>query len=162
MNCRPWKTKRASSSSPVQFIPDPPAPPGHPSTSAQSDVQELVQASTSEVIQSLTNGRVQTEERPVTSKNPFISASVPLTHRVTEKICNKIWAGEFVDFSTLCSPQDTEGQYLLKFQNNEGNTAVSMVPNVRRKTFRTLSNGPWYLTPSWPDILKSIRTKRPV
>ena len=67
----------AFSSPPVQFIPDPPAPPGQPSTSAQSDVQELVQASTSEVIQSLTNGGVQTEERPAASKNPFISASDP-------------------------------------------------------------------------------------
>ena len=43
-----------------------------------------------------------------------------------------------MDFSTLCSPQDTEGQYLLKFQNNEGNTAVFMVPNVRRQNIRNI------------------------
>lgn len=108
-------------------------PPGQPSTSAQSDVQEFVQASISEVIQS--NGGIQTEERPVASKNPFISANVPLTHRVTETIRDKIWAGEFVDFSTLCTPQDSEGQYLLKFQNNEGNKAVCQMSSG--KTFGT-------------------------
>ena len=71
----------------------------------------MVRASAAEVIQSLM----------------LISASVPLAKR----------ANEYTDFATLFSTQESEGQYILKFQN-EGNSVVSMVPYVKRQPIHNI------------------------
>ena len=74
----------------IQFVPDPP-----PEPASQSSVQAAVCTN----IQTLTGGILQVSEPTVdSSKNSFISSAVPLASRVPERIRNKIWANEFIDF----------------------------------------------------------------
>ena len=77
----------------IQFVPDPPQEPA-----SQPSVQAAVRTN----IQTLTGGILQVSEPTVdSSKNSFISSAVPLASRVPERIRNKIWANEFIDFSHL-------------------------------------------------------------
>ena len=103
----------------IQFVPDPqstigPSPSSNP-TDSTGNSDGLVQASASEVLGNITRGVVKPQENATSSKNPFISASVSLAQRVSDKVRNKVWANECVDFSTQFHTQDSEGQYILKF-----------------------------------------------
>ena len=133
----------------IQFVPDPSVTaavatttqPTQSQISAPQSTQDLVEASTATATQQLTGNTLLPAgdgSAGKTSKNPFISANVPLAHRVSEKVRTQIWANEYVDFSTLFNLQEMEGQYVLKFQNVEGGATVSMVPSVRRQTIRTI------------------------
>lgn len=138
-------TSSTSSSPHVEFVPDPLVTSGSTDTTVPQDAaamvtetDTLVEASTSQVIESLTGGVVKLAETSTQSKNPFLSASVPLAQRVPEKVRKKIWAKEYVDLSTLINVQDSDSHYILKFQNTDRNTSVSMVPNVRRQPIRNI------------------------
>ena len=75
----------------IQFVPDPPVTaavatmtqPTQPQISAPQSTQDLVEASTATVIQQLTGNTLLPAgggSAGKTSKNPFISANVPLAH----------------------------------------------------------------------------------
>jgi len=51
------------------------------------------------------------------SKNFFISSAVPLASRVPERIRNKIWANEFIDFSHLLITYKDDSNYTLQLQS---------------------------------------------
>lgn len=71
------------------------------------------------------------------SKNFFISSAVPLASRVPERIRNKIWANEFIDFSHLLITYKDD--YTLQLQSNEnGQQVLSMVPNHKQPTIQTI------------------------
>ena len=79
---------------------------------APQNTQDLVEASTATVIPQLTRNTLLPAgdgSAGKTSKNPFISANVPLAHRVSEKVRKQIWANEYVDFSTLFKLQEMDG-----------------------------------------------------
>ena len=139
---RLWRTVTRAAGPSIQFVPAPQSTIGLSTSSNPMDTtgnsDGLVQASASEVLENITGGVVKPQENATSSKNPFISASVPLAQRVPGKVRNKIWADEYVDFSTLFHTQDSEGGYILKFQNSEGNTAVSMVPNIKKQAVCTI------------------------
>lgn len=109
----------------IQFVPDPTATSGSPNATvtrralgtATQRNQEVVQASASQVIENLTGGIIKPAEQITTSKNPFLSASVPLVQKVSEKIRKQIWAKEYVDFATLFHVNEYENQYVLKISN---------------------------------------------
>ena len=72
-------------------------------------------------------------------KNSFISSAVPLASRVPERISNKIWANEFVDFSHLLITYKDDNNYTFQQQSNENWQQVfSMVPNHKRPTIQTI------------------------
>lgn len=115
----------------IQFVPDPPQEP-----TRQPSVQEVVRTN----IQTLTGGILQVSEPTVdSSKNSFISSAVPLASRVPERIRNKIWANEFIDFSHLLITYKDDSNYTLQLQSNEnGQQVLSMVPNHKRPTIQTI------------------------
>ena len=115
----------------IQFVPDPPQEPA-----PQPSVQEAVRTN----IQTLTGGILQVSEPTVdSSKNSFISSAVPLASRVPERIRNKIWANEFIDFSHLLITYKDDNNYTFQLQSNEtGQQVLSMVPNHKRPTIQNI------------------------
>ena len=115
----------------IQFVPDPPQEPA-----PQPSVQEAVRTN----IQTLTAGILQVSEPTVdSSKNSFISSVVPLASRVPERIRNKIWANEFIDFSHLLITYKDDNNYTFQLQSNEtGQQVLSMVPNHKRPTIQNI------------------------
>ena len=115
----------------IQFVPDqPPEPAPQPS----------VQAAVRTNMQTLTGGILEVSEPTVdSSKNSFISSAVPLASRVPERIRNKIWANEFIDFSHLLITYKDDHNYTFQLQSNEnGQQVLSMVPNHKRPTIQTI------------------------
>ena len=47
------------------------------------------------------------------SKNYFISSAVPLASRVPERIRDKTWANEFIDFSHLLVTYKDDNDYIF-------------------------------------------------
>ena len=115
----------------IQFVPDPP-----PEPASQPSVQAAVRTN----IQTLTGGILQVTEPTVdSSKNSFISSAVPLASRIPERIRNKIWANEFIDFSHLLITSKDDNNYTFQLQSNEnGQQVLSMVPNYKRPTIQTI------------------------
>ena len=57
------------------------------------------------------------------SKNTFLSAAIPLSHRVPDKVKKQIWANEFVDFTLQLHNSVTnpaEEQYTVKLETSYG------------------------------------------
>ena len=115
----------------IQFVLDPP-----PEPASQSSVQAAVRTN----IQTFTGGILQVAEPTIdSSKNSFISSAVPLASRVPERIRNKIWANEFIDFSHLLITYKDDNNYTIQLQSNEnGQQVLSMVPNHKRPTIQTI------------------------
>ena len=73
------------------------------------------------------------------SKNSSISSAVPLASRVPERIKNKIWANEFIDFSNLVITFKDDNNYTFQLQSNDtGQQVLSMVPNHKRPTIQNI------------------------
>ena len=73
------------------------------------------------------------------SKNRFISSAVPLASRVPERIRDKIWANEFIDFSQLLITYKDNNNYTFQVESNEtGQQVLSMVPNHKWPTIQTI------------------------
>ena len=56
------------------------------------------------------------------SNNTFLSAAIPLRHRVPDKLKEQIWTNEFVDFALLLHNSVTnpaEEQYTVKLDTSE-------------------------------------------
>lgn len=81
------------------------------------------------------------------SKYPFLSAAIPLSHRVPSKVKNKIWANEFVDFVLLLNNSirnSAEEQYTLKIEaSKSGQPSLVLAPNNKRQTVNTIDQ--WVL-----------------
>ena len=87
-----------------------------PSTSKTSTVQETVDNVVHNVIDPQDTQRSQ-------SKNTFLSAAIPLSHRVSEKVKKQIWANEYVDFALLLHSSvsnATDECYIVKLEPNKG------------------------------------------
>ena len=115
----------------IQFVPDSPQEPAS---------QPSVQVAVCTNIQTLSGGIPQVSEPTVnSSKNSFISSAVPLASRVPERIRNKIWANEFIDFSHLLMTYKDDNNYTFHLQSNEnGQQVLSMVPNHKWPTIQTI------------------------
>ena len=96
----------------IQFVPDPPPPEPASQPSVQAAVSTNIQTLTGEILQVL-------EPTVNSSKNSFISSAVPLASRVPERIRNKIWANEFIDFSHLLITYKDVNNYTIQLQSNE-------------------------------------------
>ena len=133
----------------IQFVLDPP-----PEPASQSSVQAAVRTN----IQTLTGGILQVSEPTVdSSKNSFISSAVPLASRVPERIRNKIWANEFIDFSHLLITYKDDNNYTIQLQSNEnGQQVLSMVPNHKRPTIQTIEQWTTTFQISFQSLLKDF------
>ena len=77
-----------------------------------------------------------TEQLPT---QPFHSASLPLDARVPEKIKEKIWKEEFVDFGVLLSNPDPTARY--ERPSPAGHPAsIVLEPTAKSKQIRNISN----------------------
>ena len=80
-----------------------------------------------------------TEQLPT---QPFHSASLPLDARVPEKIKEKIWKEEFVDFGVLLSNPDPTARYELNVRPSPAGHPASLVlePTAKSKQIRNISD----------------------
>lgn len=134
----------SSSSGPtIQFVPDPASttPQGtHHVTEQQGpSLGTTVQESVDAVVQSVI-GRQDSQGSQ--SKNTFLSAVIPLSHRVPDKLKNQIWANEYVDFALLLHNSVTnpaEEQYTVKLDTSqEGQQSLVLVPSTKTHPLHTI------------------------
>ena len=80
-----------------------------------------------------------TEQLPT---QPFYSASLPLDARVPDKIKEKIWKEEFVDFGVLLSNPDPTARYERNVRPSPAGYPTSLVlePTAKSKQIRNLSD----------------------
>ena len=80
-----------------------------------------------------------TEQLPT---QPFYSASLPLDARVPDKIKEKIWREEFVDFGVLLSNPDPTARYERNVRPSPAGHPASLVlePTAKSKQIRNLSD----------------------
>ena len=80
-----------------------------------------------------------TEQLPT---QPFHSASLPLDARVPEKIKEKIWKEEFVDFGVLLSNPHPTARYELNVRPSPAGHPASLVlePTAKSKQIRNISD----------------------
>ena len=133
----------SSSSGPtIQFVPDPagPATQGtHHATAQQGpSLGTTVQESVHAVVQSVIGRQ---DSRGSQSKNTFLSAAIPLSHRVPDKLRNQIWANEFVDFAMLLHNSVTnpaEEQHTVKLDSSQqGQQSLVLVPSTKKHALHT-------------------------
>ena len=76
------------------------------------------------------------------SKNTFLSAAIPLSHSVPDKLKNQIWANEYVDFVLLFHNSVTnpaEEQYNVKLDTSqEGQQSLVLVPSTKKHPLPTI------------------------
>ena len=134
----------SSSSGPtIQFVPDPvgTAPQGtHHATDQQGpSLGTTVQGSVDAVVQSVVGLQ---DSQGSQSKNTFLSAAIPLSHRVPDKLKKQIWANEFVDFALLLHNSVTnpaEEQYAVKLDTSqEGQQSLVLVPSTKKHPLHTI------------------------
>ena len=131
-------------SPPIQFVPDPEEHPPpcndngadeQPSTSKTSTVRETVDNVIHNVIDPQDTQGSQ-------SKNTFLSAAIPLSHRVSEKVKNQIWANEYADFALLLHSSvsnATDERYIVKLEPNKGGQpSLVLAPNTKRQTLHSI------------------------
>ena len=132
-----------SSGPTIQFVPDPAgtATQGtHRATAQQGpSLGTTVQESVDAVVQSVI-GRQDSQGSQ--SKNTFLSAAIPLSHRVPDKLKNQIWANEYVDFVLLLHNSVTnpaEEQYNVKLDTSqEGQQSLVLVPSTKKHPLPTI------------------------
>ena len=155
----------SSSSGPtIQFIPDPAntASQGvHHATDQQSpSLGATVQGSVNAVVQSVIGLQ---DPQGSQSKNTFLSAAIPLSHRVPDKLKNQIWANEFIDFALLLHNSVTnpaEEQFTGKLDTSqEGQQSLVWYQALKSIPYTQLTNGcqhSKYLFPFMQSV--SLRT----
>ena len=99
----------------------------------------LVQGALGEVHSTLSGQPHFTEQLPI---QPFHSASLPLDAWVPEKIKEKIWREEFVDFGVFLSNPDPTARYELNVRRFPAGHPASLVlePTAKSKQIRTISD----------------------
>ena len=134
----------SSSSGPtIQFIPDPATTASqgvHHATDQQSpSLGATVQGSVDAVVQSVIGLQ---DPQGSQSKNTFLSAAIPLSHRVPDKLKNQIWTNEFIYFALLLHNSVTnpaEEQFTVKLDTSqEGQQSLVLVPSTKKHPLHTI------------------------
>ena len=75
------------------------------------------------------------------SKSTFFSTSVPLTHRVPDKVKKQIWSNEYVDFPLLLNNSFThlDDHYTFRVEKGDGGKpALVLAPNPKQQTVQSI------------------------
>lgn len=137
----------------VQFVPDPiPL-----SSSEVNRVLGLVEANPSstnadQTVLKTVNNAVQWVTSSLLpsaasqSENLFLSAAVPLTHLVPEKVKKEIWSNEYVDFALLLNSSFTQSDdhYTFRVEKGDGGKPA-LVLWLNPKWLTVQSNEQWVL-----------------
>lgn len=110
-----------------------------PSSASTQITDSLTTGPPSSIISSLVGG---SQDNQQSSKNPFVSTSVPLGSMVSAKTRNKIWANEYVNFELLLHTQVTDDCYSIKMLHNKqgGHPALTIVPNQKKQTITNIES----------------------
>ncbi|XP_033747961.1 uncharacterized protein LOC117332980 [Pecten maximus] len=95
--------------------------------------QDSISRSSHSVLPAMTLAAVDSQADPTTDPNPFMSTSIPLADMVCLSIKEKIWAGEFVDLSTLSRKEPNTFEMVIR-QNGTGSPVVQWVPKTKSKS----------------------------
>ena len=122
-----------------------PGPPGAantqvPQNSPESVVTSLVAQAVASTLENVTAGGLTTSSAgPEGPSNQVLSVhSVPLATGISERVRAKIWANEYVDLSTLMTPNSlSEENYTLKVQTGEdGKPNLAVVSTEKRRSIK--------------------------
>jgi len=109
-----------------------------PFTDPLTTGSSLVQGSITAVQKNLTGDTIGPRQ-PIPDQL-FISSSLPLDARVSNKIRAKIWNGEYTDFGTLIANPELENKYSVTVGNAESGSMPSLClePVSKPKTITTI------------------------
>ena len=65
-------------------------------------------------------------------ENPFISSSLPIDCRVTDKIKQKIWSHAYVDFGSLLANPTAPPRYKVALDSTEGQLTLESADKIRK------------------------------
>ena len=150
----------------IQFVPDPTVRAGaivnggsdlaesNPSpTNTDQTVKQTVQQTVDSAVQQVAGSlfpyhkvffpTTKSFVVPPQSKNTFfLSSTVPLTHRIPDKVKKQIWANEYVDFAILLNNSLTQSDehYTFRVEKGEcGKPALTLAPNPKRQTVKSIN-----------------------
>jgi hypothetical protein len=99
--------------------------------------EEQVRLSVESHLQSVMGDPMDTNEMG----KEFKSVSLPVDLNVSDKLKQKIWSGDYVDFNLLINTDDTT-EYSLKIVSGNGGNQFNLAPVKQNKTIATI--GQWY------------------
>ena len=121
----------------------PPSPSTYPTVESSSSAHAtaLVQGTLGEA-----HSNISGQAHPFTipeqllSNQPFNSASLPLDARVPDKMKEKIWREEFVDFGILLSNPDPTARYEINVRPSDAGRPASLVLKRTAKSGKQIKN----------------------
>ena len=147
-------------SSQIQFVPDierNSTSPGQPTSGSNCTppptvnpvtgdtlptvAENAVQQAVTESVERITGNLLSPVVSSPSSKNTFLSAAIPLAHKLSDKTKKQIWANEYVNFGVLSnsSINTPDDHYTFKIEKSEGGLpALTLAPNPKNQGVQTI------------------------